>query len=271
MVRTGLVLPPPSVTLLAVRRHERFEVGDRPRVEVHVPAGSVEVRAGAPAVIEITIDAAEPGDFEVDQVGDTVSVRQASRWRTRSRSVRVTAIVPSGTDAEVTSGSAGVHLVGDLGVCRVRTASGNTEVDLVARLDASTASGDVRIGEVTGDANLNTASGDCTIGTVEGRLSVSTASGDLRADFVGGDLNAGTASGSVRIRRCDGGEVAVKTVSGDIAVGLPSGIRVEAEINTLSGRMRLPDPATGDPAVARRPVRLRLRSVSGNIRVERIG
>ena len=61
----------------------------------------------------------------------------------------------------------------------------------------------------------------------------------------------------------------MKTVSGDITVGLPSGIRVDADINTLSGRTRLPDPAAGDPAAPRRPVRLRLRSVSGNIRVER--
>jgi Putative adhesin len=268
MVRTGLA-PPPSVTLLAVRRHERFEVGDRPRVEVHVPAGSVEVRAGAPSVIEITIDASDPGDFEVDQVGDSVSVRQTSRWRTRSRSVRVTAVVPSGTDVDVTSGSADAHLVGDLGVSRVRTASGDAQVDMVARLDASTASGDIRIGEVSGDAVLSTASGDCTVGTVEGRLGVSTASGDLRADLVGGELQVSTASGNVRVGRCGGGEVAVKTVSGDITVGLPSGIRVDADINTMSGRTRLPDPAAVDPAVPRRPVRLRLRSVSGNIRVER--
>jgi hypothetical protein len=236
-----------------------------------VPAGSVEVRVGEASAVEITIDASHPDDFEVDHVGDSVSVRPTSRWRTRSRTVRVTAVVPPATDVEITSGSADAHLFGALGASRVRTASGDVEVEQVARLEASTASGDVRLTGATGDVSITTASGDCAVGAVGGRLSASTASGDVRADLVRGAVQVGTASGDVRVARCDGDDVAIKTVSGDVTVGLPTGIRVEADINTLSGRTRLPEPpgADAEPAAPRRPVRLRVRSVSGDIRIER--
>jgi DUF4097 and DUF4098 domain-containing protein YvlB len=261
------------VTLLAVRRHERFEVAGPARADLHVPAGSVEVRVGSASAVEITIDASHPDDFDVDHVGDSVSVRPTSRWRTRSRTVRVTAVVPPATDVEITSGSADAHLFGELGASRVRTASGDVQVERVARLEAATASGDVRVTTSMGDVSITTASGDCAIGVVGGRLSASTASGDVRVELVHSDVQVGTASGDVRVARCDGDDVAVKTVSGDVTIGLPTGIRVEADINTLSGRTRLPDPAGSDtdPAAPRRPVRLRLRSVSGDIRIERAG
>jgi DUF4097 and DUF4098 domain-containing protein YvlB len=77
----------------------------------------------------------------------------------------------------------------------------------------------------------------------------------------------------VRIGRCDGAEISVKTVSGDIVIGLPTGIRVEPDIATMSGKVSLPAAASKPNergAIAeRRAVRLRLRAVSGDIRVLR--
>jgi hypothetical protein len=59
-------------------------------------------------------------------------------------------------------------------------------------------------------------------------------------------------------------------VSGDIAIGLPGGIRVEPDISTLSGRTKLPSRPPAATTEPRRPVRVRLRSVSGNITIERV-
>jgi DUF4097 and DUF4098 domain-containing protein YvlB len=101
-------------------------------------------------------------------------------------------------------------------------------------------------------------------------LHANTASGDVRADTVTDDLAAGTASGDVRIGRCDGSDINVKSVSGDIHIGLPTGIRVEPDISSLSGSTRLPPPAKNAPDGPRRAVRLRLRTVSGDITIERI-
>ena len=81
----------------------------------------------------------------------------------------------------------------------------------------------------------------------------------------------GSTSGDVRVNRCCGSDIAVRSISGDVRVGLPSGIRVEAEISTLSGRASLPEPAPSSDQGDRRPVRLHLKTVSGDIRVERTG
>ena len=254
-----------------MRRDESFTVGEQARVEINVPTGTIQVNAGEAGTICVLIDAADADDFEVSQMGDVVSVRQPSRWLSRGRNVQVVVRVPSGSDVNVNGASADVKLRGVLGVARLRTATGDVEAEQIARLELTSASGDARIGESEGDATLNTASGDLTIKRVGGRLSASTASGDMRVNRVGGGLEVGTVSGDVSIGRCDGDEIAIKTVSGDIQLGLPSGIRVNPDISTLSGSTRLPDPAPADASTARRAVRLRVRTVSGDIRIERAG
>jgi DUF4097 and DUF4098 domain-containing protein YvlB len=254
-----------------VRRDETFAVGEQGRVEIHVPAGTIQVNVGEPGSVSVLIDAADADDFEVSQMGEVVAVRQPARWLSRGRNVQVVVRVPSGSDVNVNSAAADVKLRGALGVARLRTASGDVEAEQVARLEITTASGDARIGESDGDATLNTATGDFTIKRVGGRLSASTASGDMRVNRVGGGLEVGTVSGDVSIGRCDGDEIAIKTVSGDIQLGLPSGIRVNPDISTLSGSTRLPDPAPADASIDRRAVRVRVRTVSGDIRIERAG
>ena len=250
-------------------RNERWEVGERPALDVRVPVGTVEVFACDAGVVLLTLDANGADDFEIYKTGDRISVRHPSRWARRGRQTRLIAHVPIGTDIELSSTSGEVRLVGTLGVVRVHTASGDVEVGDVARLDVTTASGEVSCGNVAGDAHVSSISGACTLGSVHGKLGASLASGDLRIDLCDSDVSIVSTSGDVRVGRCCGNDIAVRSISGDVRVGLPSGIRVDADISTLSGRATLPDPApTGDHG-DRRPVRLQLKTVSGDIRVER--
>ena len=85
-------------------------------------------------------------------------------------------------------------------------------------------------------------------------------------------MSLATASGDVSVGRHEGDELTISTVSGDVALALAPGRRVDVDLNTLSGRIDLPaapaaplQPATG--AVTR----LRFRSVSGDLRVTRAG
>jgi hypothetical protein len=56
-----------------------------------------------------------------------------------------------------------------------------------------------------------------------------------------------------------------------VTIGLPAGIRVEPDISTLSGRTRLPEQSSAAPTDApRRSVRLKLRTVSGDIEISRV-
>lgn len=250
-------------------RSERWEVGERPFLDVRVPVGMIEVYADATGVVELLVDAPDSDDFEIFKTGDRISVRHPSRWRMRGRSSRVVAHVPVGTDVEVSSTSGEIRLIGQFGAVRLHSASGDLEVGDAARIDVTTASGGLTCGAVSGDARISSVSGECSVRLVGARLEATLTSGTLRVVECDGDVVVGSTSGDVRIAQCLGSDISVRSISGDVRVGLPSGIRVEAEISTLSGRASMPKPAPASDGRDRRAVRLNLRTVSGDIRVER--
>ncbi|MCU1393309.1 MAG: uncharacterized protein JWM34_1737 [Ilumatobacteraceae bacterium] len=250
-----------------MRRDERFSVEGHVAIEIDLASGNVTVQAGASGVVSISAEMNGSGDVDVSRMGDMINVRQSRK----NRSGRVMIDAPVGTDVTVRGTSVQVSARGALGMLRTRMSSGGLEADDLVRLDTSLSSGHVRVGTVRDEALVSSSSGHIVIRSVGGRLEATSSSGDVRIDRASGDVEAGTASGSVAIDRCDGSTIAVRTVSGNIRVGLPSGIRVEPEISTMSGKVRLPDGSPAAVTGERRPVRLRLRSVSGDIRVERAG
>jgi DUF4097 and DUF4098 domain-containing protein YvlB len=251
------------------RNHHRFEVGALARLEVEIATGEVRLRNGAPGVVVLTVETSEANQIDVSQNGDTIAVRKPWGWVGRRRQVVVTAEVPPGTEITVSSVSAPVRLDGQYGNSRVHTISGDIDVDRIERGEVDSTSGDVQL-RTTGALEVSTISGDVTVGHVRGRLKASHTSGDLRAQRIDGDAEVATMSGDVVIGRCDGDEVSLRSVSGDIKLGLPAGIRVEPEISTVSGSTSLPKPTHDAVPEPRRRVRLRLRTVSGDIRLERV-
>lgn len=229
-----------------MRRDATFTVVGHVHLDIDLTAGAVLVRTAASGTVTVSVDTANAADFSIVLMGDTI-VAKAGR---RSRSARLVIDCPAGSDVSVRGASLDVTARGPLGSLRVQTASGDVEADDLVRLDATTASGDLRIG------------------LVRTAVSGTTASGDLRIERVGGDIDFGSASGDVSVGCCDGSSIAIRSLSGDLRIGLPSGIRVEPEISTLSGRVTLPSPAARVEG-ERRSVRLRLRTVSGDVRVER--
>ena len=250
-----------------MRRDESFTVGQHVVLDVELAAGSILLRTGSAEIVSISIDASAAEGFDIGQIGDNITIR-ASR---RGRSARVVAEVPTGTDVNIKGASVDVSSQGALGTLRVRSVSGDVRADDLVRAEVSIASGDTRLDLVRNDATVKATSGDVFVRAVGGRLIATLASGDIQADDVAGDAEVETASGDVTIRRCTGSAVTVRTVSGDIRLGLPPGIRVDPEISTMSGKVALPDPAPSSPAEQRRSVRVRLRSISGDIRIERAG
>jgi DUF4097 and DUF4098 domain-containing protein YvlB len=252
-------------------RRESFDVSGPAQVEVDNPSGSVEVHVGPDARVAVTIDGPAVDEWEVVQVGASVSIRRNRERGWRSRSTRLYVEAPAGSDLDISTASADVVTVGDFGAARLRTASGDVRVDTLQRLDANSASGSLRAKTIASDVTCNAVSGDVELGTVGGRLHSSTASGNIRASDVGGDVELGTASGDVAIGRCGGSDISAKCVSGSVSIGLPAGIRVEPDISTLSGRTKLPEPSSVPPTDApRRSVRLKLRTVSGDIKIVRV-
>jgi len=248
-----------------VSRDQSFAVGQHVVLDIELPSGSVLLTAGGSGTVSVSVDGSTPDTFDISQVGDNIAIR-ATR---RSRSARLAVDVPVGTDVSVKGASVDVVARGALGALRVRSASGDVRADDVVRADVTLASGDTRLETVRDAADFRATSGDITVASVGGRLVASLASGDIEIDELGGDGEVETASGAVTIRRYTGASVAIRTVSGDVRLGLPTGIRVEPEISTMSGKVSLPSPTEAAASGERRPVKLRLRTVSGDIRIER--
>ena len=126
-------------------------------------------------------------------------------------------------------------------------------METVGSFEAKTASGDVEIEEVQGDARVKTASGDVSLESVGGQTQIQSTSGDVAlqqargevvVQAVSGDLwlrdagagvHANTVSGDLRLEAVVAGVVEAQTVSGDVYVAVRRGSRVYVDATTISG------------------------------------
>ena len=252
-------------------RRESFEIGARPRIEVRMSSGRIVIDRHDAGGVEVRVDGKNADGFTIEQFGDGVSVRQSSEKAMFGGSHRVSLRVPSDSEVDVSIASADVEVNAEIGDLRVSAASGKVSARSIDRdLTVKTASGDIRVEQVGGRAQITAASGDVDIRKIGRHCTVSTASGDVEIGDVSGDLRIKTASGDVDVDRFLGSEIDCKTVSGDLTAGIPSGRRVEVDLNTMTGDVILPEgrkdaPAPADSVTAS----VRFRSVSGDVRLER--
>lgn len=262
-------------------RTHRFPLSDdRTRaIEVRNPSGSVTVdaRDGADELlVEITpLDSA--AEQLVDQIGlffthSRLRVEVPERRLLRTPSFAISVLTPPDVDVRVATASADASLRGRFAAVQLTSASGDLDVDECARLELRTASGDARVGAVTGPVSAASASGDLRVGTAAAGLRSRSASGDIVVDDAAGDVSLATASGDLSVGRMGEGAVQAKTMSGDVEVGVAPGLRVWLDLSSVSGRMSSQlsddDGAAGDgPA----QLSLSLRSVSGDLRIRGAG
>ena len=252
-------------------RHEVFEVGSKPRIEVRSGSGRITIEQSSDRQVEVRIDGKHADGFTIEQFGDGISIRQPSDRSLFSGSHRVNLRLPADAEVDVSVASADLNILGTVGDLRVSAASGDVSARKVERdFTLKTASGEVDVDEVGGRVQITAASGDVDIRSVGRHATVSTASGDVEVGVAAGDVRIKTASGDIKIERMLGSELDCKTVSGDVTAGIAAGKRVEVDLQTMTGSVRLPqdrrdasESQTGDS------VSVRFRSVSGDIRLER--
>ncbi|HET8661940.1 MAG TPA: DUF4097 family beta strand repeat-containing protein [Micromonosporaceae bacterium] len=189
----------------------------------------------------------------------------------RSPRVRVEARVPTDSALEAKVASADLTAHGRFTSAAVKSASGEVHLDHVTG-DATigTASGDVRVVRVDGALRVNAASGDVSAHAVTGPVTAHAASGGVEIDLAGGSVQAQTASGDVRVGSARRGAVNVTSASGDVEVGVEPGTGVWLDLTTLSGSTRSDlstsdAPASGEPALT-----IQVRTMSGDIDVHRV-
>lgn len=107
--------------------------------------------------------------------------------------------------------------------------------ELVCRLDAHAASGDIEIEEVSGALVVRSASGDLHLSRILGQLNVQSASGDVNIDGSVVALTARSASGDLHITETVLDGVHAQTASGDCYVEGSLRGGHQARVQTASG------------------------------------
>lgn len=262
-----------------------FETPGPVLVSVECPAGEVVVTTHdeARTTVELvalrdddaTRHAVEHTTVELRQRGDRHEVvvevpRRAGSFFGREARLRVEVAAPHEASLSFATASADVSSRGRLGDVRGKTASGDVNVPYAASIRVDTASGDLRIGDVAGEAELRSASGDIKVGTVAGTLNASVVSGDLRvaAAPVGGA--AAAVSGDIELGAVTEGELSIRTVSGDVTVGVTKGSRVHVDVTTLTGDLKSDlDLEDAEPGGEGPYLDVRGKTVSGDLRLRR--
>jgi hypothetical protein len=251
---------------------------------------SVRLRAGAAALTAeerdttvVAVTAADNSEASQQQAentivelqGDTLVVHAPEGgWLWRRGGIRVDVRVPVDSGFVVQAASADSLVRGRWRQGSATTASGDVRIEQVTGdLRVSSASGAVNIGAVGGDLQVKSASGDVDTGSVAGRCVLHSASGDLRVQDLGGSAEARTASGDIDLLRARRDEVRAQSASGDVTVSVLPGTGVFMDVSTVSGSTRS-DLDVGDAPPSTRDadgetLAVRVNTVSGDVTVRR--
>ena len=193
-------------------------------------------------------------------------------WKS-SFTVHVTAPLASGI--RIQSQSADITVTGRSDRLEARTASGDVRVEEVTgRSVVQTASGEVTIA-TTGQCDVRTASGDIAVHAVRADAVVHSTSGDIILDNTAGNVNARSVSGDIQVLDVTSGSAELVTVSGDVEVGIHAGSLTSIDLNTVSGntdsdfQVSADAPVAVDATVDEAVLDLRVKTTSGNIRLRR--
>lgn len=250
--------------------HKTFTVDGLPDLEVRIEAGRLEVHEAGSGKVDVTVDTRLPG-FIVEQRGNSIVVSsdKDAGWLSRG-SAYVVIETPPGSDLRASVASAPVTVDVDLGKVEIKSASGDIDIDRARDVIVKSASGDLHVGRVDRALRVTSASGDVRVEeTVSGSMVVSTASGDVHIEESDATIEMNTASGDAYIRNFTGRSANFKSMSGGIDLGIPSGTTVELDVNTLSGKVRLPDPEPSQ-GTSTRHMSIRAKLVSGDFTIERV-
>lgn len=248
-------------------------------LDLTIVAGQVAVHATETTVTTLRIDGGRDTDavsvdlFPAGTTGHQLVVEHHAKkaWGLFSlgADLDVDVIVPLGTTVTCDARSADVAVDGRIGSLGVRIASGDVRFDEVdGDVTVKATSGDVKGRHVGGDLTVHGASGDVTVTQVCGALVMRTASGDLRVGEADGSVQVNTMSGDLQIRSLGGPSAELRSLSGDIEVGVPQGRGVYLDLSSLNGDVRS-DLESGTTPQGGPDLDLVASTVSGDVRVRR--
>ena len=275
-------------------RTETFPAPRQLAVTVKLPRGDIDVETADTQEAVVILDGSgdraerqiERADIRFENRGDhdelivdvdpediswsAGRVKLAINFDLRRDSIDLRIKVPHGTILRASTGSADIRATGRYRDVETKTGSGDVSVDVVEHdAEIKVASGDVKIDRVGGSLRVQTAAGDVLAGPVGGEAEIKSASGDIRLEDAGGNVTVNSASGDVRVGSVAQGKVELKSVSGDLLVGVRKGSRVWMDVKTITGDARSELDPGGEDDDEGPLVELKATAMSGDIRIVR--
>ena len=269
------------------------------RVDFELHSARLEFVAGERTDTLVTVEPRNPsrsGDVNavrgttVDFVDGHLSIVQPKRWNIlgpNADTIFVTIELPVGSAVIGTIAMGNVRGTGRVGVCTIKSSYGDLIFDETAAAELRTSSGDIAIGAIRGDTELQTSNGairvdlidgsgsaktsngDIVIGEVTGSLETKVGSGGIRIDVAGPETFAKIAYGNARIGQVAQGSVRLEGAYGELEVGVPEGTSAWLDLNSAHGFVRNELKADTAPQAGDRTVEVRARVNWGDIVVRR--
>lgn len=222
--------------------------------ELHLTTRSGPVTVTAEDRADVLIESGAPSEDRIERdAAGLISLRAAKP----SSALRVRC--PAGSDVVVGTISGKVNLAGPIGRVRITTVSASIEVERAETLDVRSVSGNIDVGHCAGSCRLQTKSGRAVCGTTD-NAEVSTISGRIQLEKTSGKVRAQSVSGRIEVGTQIEGDVSVRTMSGQVKVAVPRGVRPATELKSMTSRPRVECEEGSDCRVA-------VRSMSGKILV----
>ena len=249
---------------------QTFQTSGRTSLYVEIGSGHVDVRATEEDRVVVRVDGDDAEDVTVEQRGDRVVVigpQRRTGFFSSSRGLDVQVSLPHDSDLATKLGSADLVVSGAIGTASLKTGSGYRP----GRGGQRRGAGRVRLGRHLHRPGRRGPAGQGRLGRRHGpgarrrrqrlhrvrrrrdRPRLRRRPGEDRLRQTSrvrrpeADVALSTASGDLTVDLMGAGELAAKNVSGDIRVGVPSGLPVWTDISTLSGSVRSNLEGAGQP------------------------
>lgn len=226
-------------------------------------------QAGAIQPSDMAVEAARR--TVIDFTGHRLTVRTPQDIPLRTVPLTITVTAPSGSSVIARSAAGDITVDGVADRLDATTGTGQVRAQrCTGPVDVRTGSGDVRLGSVLGTLRVRTGSGIVdvvsldTVGSLGNTGTVHTGTGDVRFGAVGCDLTARTGRGDLLVADASAGRLELNSGSGQLRVGIHTGVRAELDISSGSGQAHSELPVTGPPPDGDVGLRVKGRTGSGN-------
>ena len=234
-------------------RSETFSTPEPPSLRINLPSGDIRIETSDTAETHVQLSGPNEDEARIELRRNEIVIELEKKKLFGRGDYDLVISAPVGTRVDARTASADVRGRGRFGEISIDSASGDLAFENVdGRFEANTASGDVDV-EFVGDVlRVNSASGDVTIGESEQDARIRTASGDIK------------------IRSAVRGKIDITSASGDVEVGIRRGSSVYMDASSMSGDMSSELDVSDSPPVSDGPaVDFRARTMSGDVTVRR--